>query len=96
MILTQCICKHLQGLRMTPLAWHAYSGNYSIIKLLLDNGANINADFNARQGEDLKYTAMDVAEGLIGKQADEQDNEDKFMRSFMEIKNRGGLKYSEL
>ena len=70
--------------------------NYSIIKLLLDNGANINADFNARQGEDLKYTAMDVAEGLIGKQADEQDNEDKFMRSFMEIKNRGGLKYSEL
>ncbi len=82
---------------MTPLSWHTYSGNYPIIKLLLDNGAEINADFDAKQGEDIKYTIMDVAEGLVGQQAaDEQNNEDKFMRSFLEIEKRGGVKYAEL
>ena len=28
---------------MTPLSWHAYGGNYEIVQLLLENGADINA-----------------------------------------------------
>lgn len=87
---------HTEGLRMTPLAWHAYSGNHEIVELLLKNGADVNADFDAKKGDDEKHTVMDVADLILGGNAIEENTEDKFSLTYLEIKKRGGRKYSEL
>ena len=58
-----------QGQRMTPLSWHTYAGNYDIIKLLLDAGANINTDFDLHPPSapvQTIVTALDIAEKLSG------------------------------
>jgi len=81
---------------MTPLAWHAFSGNVSIINLLLDHDANINDNFDAMYHPEIKVTVANVAESLIGKKAgDESAIEDKFMQTYLAIKRRGGVVYSQ-
>ena len=58
-----------QGQRMTPLSWHTYAGNYDIIELLLDAGANINTDFDLHPPSapvQTIVTALDIAEKLSG------------------------------
>lgn len=85
---------HPEGLRMTPLAWHVFSGNVSIINLLIDHNANINDDFDAMYHPEVKITVANVAESLIRKAAD-GSIEDKFMQTFLALKRRGGVAYSE-
>jgi len=79
---------------MTPLAWHAYGGNNDIVSLLLESGADINVDIDASRG-DAKITAMDIASGLIAKQAKDGHLNDSFMQTFLTLKNTGGLAYRE-
>jgi len=79
---------------MTPLAWHVFSGNVSIINLLIDHNANINDDFDAMYHPEVKITVANVAESLIRKAAD-GSIEDKFMQTFLALKRRGGEVYSD-
>lgn len=46
------------GLRMHPLSWNVYGGHYESIKLLLENGAEVNADFDSGDGSII--TVLDV------------------------------------
>lgn len=71
-----------QGQRMTPLSWHTYAGNYDIIELLLDAGANINTDFDLHPPNapvQTIVTALDIAEKLSGVEdmADSVEKEEK-------------------
>jgi ankyrin repeat protein len=92
-----------KGLRMTPLAWHTHAGNASIVKLLLQNGAEVNADFDAQHDPNQKVTAMDLARSLIGNKATSTSSEmgnndvnDKFVQTFLALKQFGGLTYDEI
>ena len=51
---------HRQGLRMMPLSWHIWGGNVDIIRLLLDAGADINADFDFSMESNAKVTGTIV------------------------------------
>jgi|AntRauTorckE5430_2_1112549.scaffolds.fasta_scaffold02739_4 ankyrin repeat protein len=82
---------------MTPLAWHTFAGNVSIVNLLIDDGANINADFDASHEPGIKITALDVAQGLIGKKKDDDSNvDDKFMQTYLALQKKGGKTYSQI
>ena len=96
-----------KGLRMTPLAWHTHAGNVSIVKLLLQNGAQVNADFDAQHDPAQKVTAMDVARSLIrnhkesssASSTDDEtgnDQDDKFVQTLLALKKFGGLTYAEM
>lgn len=81
-----------QALRMTPLAWHTYSGNADIVNLLLDNGAEINADFDASYRE-AKVTAFDIISTIVSQSSKDASIEGKFMNTLVSLKNRGGKPY---
>lgn len=92
---------HDQGLRMTPLSWHAWGGNVEIIELLLDNGADINADVDFSPESDRKITAIDIVElvgGHSSKMEDDSENSDmkKFHLSHDLLRSRGGKAFKEL
>jgi hypothetical protein len=50
---------------MHPLSWNVYGGHYKSVILLLDAGADIDADFDKSMEEDIKLTVLDVAEEAI-------------------------------
>lgn len=79
---------------MTPLSWHAFGGNHEIVKLLLDNGANVNADFDHAIGSDIKITATDVASNLVAQIG--EDGSDDFKKTLLFLLQKGGKKYAEL
>jgi len=85
---------HSKGLRMMPLAWHAYGGNHKIVRLLLDNGADVNLDFDLDAKR--KATVTDVLEILVVKQKDPDAPPDEFETTHELLLSRGGKKYSEL
>jgi Ankyrin repeat. len=91
-----------QGLRMTPLAWHTHAGNVSIVKLLLKNGADVNADFDSQYDPEQKVTAMDLARSLMGNKAaatsltEGNAVDDKFVKTFLALKQFGGFAYDEI
>lgn len=80
---------------MTPLAWHTYSGNAEIVNLLLDNGAEINADFDASYRE-AKVTAFDIISTIVSQSSKDASIEGKFMNTLVSLKNRGGKPYNLL
>mmetsp|Transcript_22918 Transcript_22918/g.34938 ORF Transcript_22918/g.34938 Transcript_22918/m.34938 type:complete len:179 (-) Transcript_22918:319-855(-) len=85
---------HDQGLRMTPLSWHAFGGNHEIVKLLLDHGADVNAVFDHAVGSDIKITATDVASNLVAQIG--EDGSDDFKKTLQFLLQKGGKKYAEL
>lgn len=80
-----------KGLRMTPLSWHVYGGNYDIVKLLISHGAEINADFDDSLESSLKITATDIASNLWRK-----DESDDFTRTLDLLISKGGKKYADM
>jgi len=91
---------HDEGLRMMPLSWHAWGGNVDIIQLLLDNGAEINADFDYSSGSNARVTATDIVSMVVGSSSGEEDDstpETKlFFLSYELLRSRGGKTYEEL
>merc|ERR1719356_148986 len=68
------------GLRMHPLSWSTYYGRHEIVELLIQHGADVNADFDSGQKEKdespSKTTVLDVVESiLIGLDDDEKEKE---------------------
>ena len=49
-----------KGLRMHPLSWNIYGGHLENVRLLLENGADVNADFDSMD-KNLPVTITDVA-----------------------------------
>lgn len=86
---------HPQGLRMMPLSWHAWGGNVDIITLLLDAGAEINADFDFSLESGAKVTATDIAAQFIASR-DPNGERDSFVDTYELLTQRGGKKYEEL
>ena len=81
---------------MTPLSWHTFGGNYDIIKLLLENGADVNADFDEKNGNTFnKITVTDVALQMIGAHSGSSlsDTYDKIFKLYVEY---GGKPYNAL
>ena len=88
---------HQKGLRMTPLSWHVYSGNLEIVRLLLDNGAEINLDFDLDESGK-KGTVMNVSTMLTEKDPQQNSNgkDDPFLKIHQLLIQRGGKTYEEL
>ena len=80
---------------MTPLSWYTYGGNYEIVKLLLDNGADVNADFEYVFGSNEKITALDVILRLLEHHGDKEEP-DEFTATKELLISRGGKKFAEL
>jgi len=82
---------------MTPLSWHAYGGNVEIISLLLDNGAEINADFDYSPENNFKVTATDITQIISGPSSGtEDDSSNPFRISYDLLRFRGGKTFEEL
>ncbi len=81
---------------MTPLSWHAYGGNYEIVKLLLDNGADVNSDFDYQFGSDKKITATDVAFNLASEYGKNSEEPNPFSITLELLLQHGGKKYEDL
>ena len=78
---------------MTPLSWHTYSGNTDIVELLLDNGANINDEFDLSKTE--KATVLDIST-LLTKDNKPDDEPDAFAKTHALLLSRGAKKFHEL
>ena len=63
------------GLRMTPLSWNVYGNHVENCKLLLEYGADVNANFDqAHKGKKEKITVLDLFQ-LISQGAKEEFKE---------------------
>lgn len=85
---------HSKGLEMSPMSWHVYSGNYKIVELLLDSGADINMVFDL-DPTGRKATVMDVA-FLLARKKDGEKVSDAFVKTLDLLTRRGGKRYGEL
>jgi len=96
---------------MTPLSWHTWAGNLEIIKLLLENGAAINDDFDHRAPTSdsvTKITVMDVIsitlqssrDALSSSPEDNKGDLDSattvFQQTYDFLRSRGALTWNEL
>ena len=55
----------------------------------MEKGANVNANFDAVGDEERKITAMDLADALSTK----HNMEEKYMKTFLYVRQYGGKKY---
>mmetsp|Transcript_26109 Transcript_26109/g.52924 ORF Transcript_26109/g.52924 Transcript_26109/m.52924 type:complete len:235 (-) Transcript_26109:1817-2521(-) len=68
-----------KGQRMHPLSWNVYGGNADIVRLLLDGGADVNADFDLYPDgspNQVVVTVLDIAEKLANMDDDSNAEED--------------------
>jgi len=86
------------GLRMHPLSWNVYRGNYENVKVLLDGGANVNLDFDDMGEEQRKVTVLDISTRLVKgtKAKGEEDVPDKFDITHQYLLTRGAKHYMEI
>eukprot|EP00586_Coscinodiscus_wailesii_P018181 CAMPEP_0172517594 /NCGR_PEP_ID=MMETSP1066-20121228/286342_1 /TAXON_ID=671091 /ORGANISM="Coscinodiscus wailesii, Strain CCMP2513" /LENGTH=150 /DNA_ID=CAMNT_0013299675 /DNA_START=239 /DNA_END=691 /DNA_ORIENTATION=+ len=59
-----------QGLRMHPLSWNVYAGHSDVVDVLLEAGADVNADFDLSDSSDERVTVLDIVEKIIGGMGD--------------------------
>jgi ankyrin repeat protein len=81
-----------QGLRMHPLSWNVYGGHVDNVRLLLENGADANLDFDSMTGDKIPVTAMDIALQL--RKVEEGD--DRFAKLDALLRNFGAMTIEEL
>eukprot|EP00592_Proboscia_alata_P003169 CAMPEP_0194374882 /NCGR_PEP_ID=MMETSP0174-20130528/23354_1 /TAXON_ID=216777 /ORGANISM="Proboscia alata, Strain PI-D3" /LENGTH=176 /DNA_ID=CAMNT_0039154747 /DNA_START=150 /DNA_END=680 /DNA_ORIENTATION=- len=82
-----------EGLRMHPLSWNVYGGHFENVVLLLEGGAEINADFDYIVGADAetkKVTVLDIAEQVV------DDGRDGFQQTYELLVSKGGKKWVDL
>jgi ankyrin repeat protein len=88
--LSNCL-SNPQGHRNTPLIWHTYRSNHKIVRLLIEKGADVNANVDAIGTPDLKITALDVAQAISRK----QNMDENSMQTFITIRQAGGVTYKQ-
>jgi len=86
-----------QGLRMHPLSWNVYGGHVETTKILLENGALVNLDFDSMDSQPRKVTCMDI---LIDILEPDTAGEDPRMEKYRQMKKlllkHGAKRYEEL
>mmetsp|Transcript_19979 Transcript_19979/g.20295 ORF Transcript_19979/g.20295 Transcript_19979/m.20295 type:complete len:82 (-) Transcript_19979:405-650(-) len=78
---------------MHPLSWNVYGGHFENVVLLLEAGAEINADFDYIVGADAekkKVTVLDIAEQVV------DDGRDGFQQTYELLVSKGGKKWVDL
>jgi hypothetical protein len=82
---------------MTPLSWHVYAGSYETVKLLLDNGAEVNMVFDLDETRK-QVTVRDISSQLAKSKDDneEPDPSDVFVKTHELLISREAKIYSEL
>ena len=66
---------------MHPLSWNVYGGHYESIKLLLESGAQVNADVDS--GDGAKITVLDICDKFLDSNA---DGESPQMERFQKVR----------
>ena len=81
------------GLRMHPLSWNVYGGHLENVRLLLENGADVNADFDSmgKKEERQPVTITDIALQLANVEGDE-----RFGKMVSLLKRYGGKTMREI
>lgn len=84
-----------QGLRMHPLSWNTFYGRHDIIELLLQYGADIEADFDlgGSAGELTKVTVLDVVEKILANEVDDEQKM-KFAITRNVLMKHGAVRYA--
>lgn len=61
------------------------------MNLLIKNRADVNANFDAVEDPGLKITALDIADAIAHK----KNMDEASMQTFLNIRQRGGIKYKQ-
>lgn len=80
------------GLRMHPLSWNVYGGHVENAKLLLENGADINAHFDSMVDSDQSVTVTDVALKLV----EVEEGDQRYEKMLSLLRSHGGKTMEEM
>lgn len=81
-----------QGLRMHPLSWNVYGGHIDNVRLLLENGADANLDFDSMTEDKIPVTAMDIVLEL----QKVEEGDDRFAKLDELLRKYGAMTVKEL
>ena len=81
-----------KGLRMHPLSWNIYGGHLQNIILLLENGADINLNFDSMKGDNKIVTSLDVLLELI----QNEPNDERFIEIEKVFKQKGAKTMNQI
>jgi hypothetical protein len=81
-----------QGLRMHPLSWNIYGGHVDNAALLLEYGADVNADFDSMKKEDGAVTSLDIVLQL----QDNEQGDERFVQLEKVLRRYGAKTMAEL
>jgi hypothetical protein len=87
-----CVCLCEQGLRMHPLSWNIYGGHVDNAALLLEYGADVNADFDSMKKEDGAVTSLDIVLQL----QDNEQGDERFVQLEKLLRQHGAKTMAEL
>ena len=79
---------------MHPLSWNVYGGHYDNIELLLQHGANVNADFDLKAGDDTIITVLDV--NLKFMEGEPSPHQELYEKINALLRKYGAKRYEEL
>ena len=79
---------------MHPLSWNVYGGHYENIKLLLENGAEVNADVDS--GDGAVITVLDANLKFLDPQSDPGPYKERNEKIHKLLLEHGAKIYAEL
>ena len=89
-----------KGLRMHPLSWNVYGGHVEAVKVLLNNGADVNLDYDDPAYDGTKITVLDTVQTMLDSREEKDAEKEAFFQRFEQIKEmlleKGAKKYSDL
>ena len=86
----------VDGLRMHPLSWNTFYGRHEIIELLLQYGADVNSDFDLKDGDyEKKTVVLDVVEQILLGGEEREENE-RFVQTRNILVKHGAVRYATL
>ena len=86
-----------QGLRMHPLSWNVYGGHVETAKILLENGALVNLDFDSMGSQPRKVTCMDILLDILESDPKAEDpHMEKYRRMKTLLLEHGAKRFEEI